>query len=237
MMDNHKDLLLSLYATSQYSSSDADIIYKKIKQCLSVRGKIHSIKNGKKLIFPKSGEKVQFNDGDTNYNVTVAENDSWAVETDYEYACKQYKSVANRMKKLADLFSDNIGAADLLQYNVPGYGTCYAGAMVAGYGDVGDIVKISLADGSSYNFIILDVKDTHHTKKQLAEGQVQNEQYGHGYLINNNQNVSINPTEFMLAGWKYDDGKKYLSAKCYTTNLKLEGNRVKSAEIVGHVDL
>lgn len=234
----YPQLLKTLYNSRNHSTTLENMTYDKIKKVLETFHKQHRIDNGEILKFPETGEIVTYNDGLTEYSLPVSDKDTWSIEFNYATALSESTIVASRMETLMSRYTNNNGDIDLLKFEVNGFGECYAGAMVEGFGEVGDIVKVTLTDGTSFNFIILDVKYTHHSHDELAEGQVQNDEYGHAYLTNNQTTISINPCEFMVAGWKRDDeGNIYHSAVDYTTELNLDGNRVTEAQIIGHIDL
>ncbi len=234
----YPQLLKTLYDARNHSSSLENRTYDKIKKVLDTFHKQHRIENGDILTFPETGEIVTYNDGLNNYSLPVSGEDTWSIEFNYVTALSESRIVASRMETLMSRYTNNNGDIDLLKFDVNGFGECYAGAMVEGFGEVGDIVKVTLSDGTSFNFIILDVKNTHHKHDELAKGQVQNDEYGHAYLRNNETTISINPCEFMVAGWKRDEEDNiYYSAVEYTTELNLDGNRATEAQIIGHIDL
>lgn len=71
---------------------------------------------------------------------------------------------SKRLNSALDKFSYNSGKDDLLKFDVAGLGKSYAGAMVDGYGCIGDVAEVTLDDGTKFNFMILDTKSTKHKK-------------------------------------------------------------------------
>lgn len=103
--------------------------------------------------------------------------------------------------------------------------------MVEGYANIGDIVEVSLDDGTNFHFLILDVKHTGHTQDELDDNnQCQNE-WGHGYMLKPNI-VQLSVCEFITAGNCSVDNAKHAESGAF-----LRGRRVVEAQIVDHIQI
>ena len=91
------------------------------------------------LYIPKEGETVEISRG-TNYKpptqtAVVSSTHSWSVEytvpgCNAKYPPSEYRST-RALNYVVDNYETNRGENDLLKVQVPNYGECYAGAMVA----------------------------------------------------------------------------------------------------------
>ncbi len=189
------------------------------------------------LVFPKTGEEITVSrgvDASPRYQqAKVAAEDSWSRE----YSIKGCEEIfpnelcLRRLKYAVKNYECNETEEDLLIFHLGGkYQDVFAGAMVNGYADIGDIVEVTLDDGNFFNFLILDVKYTDHTKEELAEKQCQCE-WGHGYMLSETT-VQLNPCEFITAGNYIVDNAKNAPSGGF-----LVGRRAVQAEIVAHIEI
>lgn len=121
----------------------------------------------------------------------------------------------------------------MLQLKVPGLGKCYAGAMVEGFGKIGDVAEITLDNGTKFNFMLLDVKSTNHKSSELSPNNQCQNAWGHGYMMSNNRKVQLSICEFITS----QSSKGVSSAKNYPSGSFLDGRYVKSAKIIGHANI
>ena len=141
-----------------------------------------------------------------------------------------------RLNYALDNFSYNEGEEGLLELSING-SKCYAGAMIEGFGEIGDVAEITLDDGTKFNFLILDTKSKNHTSAELQANsntstpQCQNE-YGHGYMLNNGKNVQLSVCEFIVSK---SNGAG--SATQYENGEFLKSRYVTQAKIIGHVEI
>ena len=125
------------------------------------------------LILPETGAEITVSrgvDADPRYQPAEVDDwDTWSVEKstdDY----KEEKLSGNeglfwrRFKYAMENYEYNKTDDDLLIFHLGGkYQRVFAGAMVEGYADIGDIVEVTLDDGNAFFFLIIDVKYTKHT--------------------------------------------------------------------------
>lgn len=195
------------------------------------------INNGKTMNIPSPGTSISVSLGTDkkSINAKITSTNAWSIEYSIQGCRNKYGSNAactKRLNSALDKFSYNEGKQDLLKFNVTGLGKCYAGAMVEGFGNIGDVAEITLDDGTKFNFMILDTKNIHHKSSELAPGQCQNA-YGHGYMLSNNTKVQLNICEFITSESK----KGVSSAKNYPSGSFLDGRYVKKAKIIGHANI
>ncbi len=247
---NNNGLLISLYGASKYSSADAEKLYNKAKNILQRRDankKKIDDDYSRKIIMPNSGEKVEVSLGvdhiPPRQSAVVASEDTWSIEYTIKNANTQYPPERYRstraLNHVLKEYKTNMGEDDnVLIADIGSYGPCYVGAMVTGFGNIGDIVQVTLDDGTKFNMVLCDTKDIHHEEKALmpkAEGaqwQCQN-YWGHGYMTSDQSKVQMCACEFVAAG-DQDKG----SAKNYSNaNSLLAHRHVVEAEIIGTVDM
>ncbi len=197
------------------------------------------ITNGKQMNVPDPGTKIDVSLGTDkpSINATVTNTNCWTIEYSIDGCRKAYPnaSCTKRLNSALEKFSYNSGKADLLQLEVPGLGKCYAGAMVEGFGNIGDVSEITLDDGTKFNFMLLDVKSTKHKSSELSpDNQCQNA-WGHGYMSDNNSKVQLSICEFITS----QTPKGVSSAKnCPSASgTFLDSRYVKSAKIIGHANI
>ena len=201
------------------------------------KGVYTPINNGQQMSTPAPGQKITVSVGTDKpeFQATVTSTNCWTIEYSIEGCRKNYPNAkcTTRLNSALDKFSYNAGENDLLKFQVPGLGTCYAGAMVEGFGKIGDIAEITLDDGTTFNFMLLDAKSTKHTSKDLAPNNQCQNQWGHGYMLDNNKKVQLSICEFITS--QSVSGKS--SAKSYPSGSFLSGRYVKSAKIIGHTNV
>ncbi|MBP5598867.1 MAG: peptidoglycan-binding protein [Lachnospiraceae bacterium] len=192
-----------------------------------------TINGGNSITLPKPGTEIEISFGTDKpkQKAVVAKTDAWSIETTVAGAARLGGAYARRVKSATDNFAYNKGKADLLELNVPKIGTCYAGAMIEGFGRIGDVAEITLDNGKKFNFMILDVKSNKHRSSELSEDQCQN-QWGHGYMIGKNT-VQLSVCEFILSQDKYNAS----NASSYPSGNFLSGRKVTSARIIGHANI
>ena len=81
--------------------------------------------------------------------------------------------------------------------------------------------------------MLLDTKSTKHTSSELSPNNQCQNQWGHGYMLNNNSTVQLSICEFITS--QSVSGKS--SAKSYPSGNFLEGRYVTSAKIIGHANI
>lgn len=247
---NYSGLLISLYGANKYSSADAERLYKQAKNILQRRDankKKIDDDYSKKIIMPNSGDKIEVSLGvDHNpprQSAVVADEDTWSIEYTIKNANSLYPPDGYRctraLNHVLKEYNTNKGEDDnVLIADIGSYGPCYVGAMVAGFGNIGDVVQVTLDDGTKFNMVLCDTKDIHHEEKELKpeseDGQWQCQNYwGHGYMTTDQSKVQMCACEFVAAG-DVDKG----SAKNYSNAKSLLNHRhVVEAEIIGSVDM
>ncbi|MCF0130891.1 MAG: peptidoglycan-binding protein [Pseudobutyrivibrio sp.] len=196
------------------------------------------IVNGATMKLPKTGSYIEISMGTDKPKQTaiIAKTNAWSIEYSIQGCRNAYpnKTCTRRLESAISKFSYNEGKTDLLKLNVHGLGECYAGAMVEGFGNIGDIAEITLDDGTKFNFMLLDTKSTKHKSSELANGQCQNS-YGHGYVLKDGS-VQLSVCEFITSqSMSAADGGT--SAKNYASGGFLANRSVAEAKIIGHVDI
>lgn len=193
--------------------------------------------NGQQLDMPAPGTKIEVSLGTDKPSIqaTVTNTNAWSIEYSIEGCRKAYPNAlcTKRLNSALEKFSYNSGEADLLQLEVPGLGKCYAGAMVEGFGNIGDVAEITLDDGTKFNFMILDTKSTKHTSSELSPNNQCQNAWGHGYMSDNNSKVQLSICEFITS----QSSAGVSSAKNYPSGSFLSGRYVKSAKIIGHANI
>ena len=164
------------------------------------------VSDGKKMLIPQSGDVIFVNRGIElpDIQAIVSSYNAWSLEYSVEGCNSKYPNsyknnkCTRRLNYAVDTYKCNKDADDLLQFYFEGYNPCFAGAMVDGFGEIGDIVEVTLDDGTVFNFLILDTKSTTHSIKELSpNNQCQNE-WGHGYMISESK-VQLSICEFITA--------------------------------------
>ncbi|MBR1848780.1 MAG: peptidoglycan-binding protein [Lachnospiraceae bacterium] len=186
---------------------------------------------------PKTGEKITISTGidEPEKEATVAAEDSWSVEKPFEKMSDN--EIKKRLKSAMEKYSYSGGDNDLLQFDIEGFGEgCYAGAMVEGFGEIGDVLEIELDNGDKFNLILFDVKYTKHYSTELDYDENRHikqcqSAWGHGRYYEDKGTVMMDPCEFIPAG-----SVDLHSAKNYNNGSRFVGRRVVSGNVVGHVD-
>ena len=189
---------------------------------------------------PKPGTLITVSKGTDlpNQTAEVYSWNAWAIE--YSIAkCRHDnpgKPCTNRLNAALSKFASNQNDTDLLKFNIPGFGICYAGAMVDGFGEMGDIAEVKLDDGTKFNFLLLDTKSLKHDSAQLKANSTEDKpqimnKWGHGYLLGKEKYAQLSVCEFIVT--KKIDG----SAINYKSGGFLKERSVVSAKIIGHVDV
>jgi peptidoglycan hydrolase-like protein with peptidoglycan-binding domain len=195
------------------------------------------ITNGKQMNIPDPGSKIDVSLGTDKPSIkaTVTNTNCWTIEYSIEGCRKAYPNAlcTKRLNSALEKFSYNSGMDDLLQMEVPGLGKCYAGAMVEGFGNIGDVAEITLDDGTKFNFMLLDVKSTKHKSSELSSNNQCQNAWGHGYMSDNNNKVQLSICEFITS----QTPKGVSSAKNCPSGTFLDGRYVKSAKIIGHANI
>lgn len=196
--------------------------------------------NGQSMKVPSVGERITVSMGVDvpERTATVYKKDTWTIEYSIAGCRNTYpnKLCTKRLNSALSKYKNNEGANDLLKFNIDGYGDVYAGAMIEGFGKIGDIAEVQLDDGTKFNFMLLDTKSKKHTSAELnansnaSTPQCQHD-WGHGYLVNNKQEVQMSICEFIVSKKQSNSAKDYASGKF------LEGRHVTSAKIIGHAEI
>ena len=195
---------------------------------------------GKVLEIPNPGDTITVSRGvdleDEYVDAVVSQWNAWSREYSI-VGCNTSKKTAGqlccrRLNYAVDNYTCNKDDDDLLMFDLEGYDeVVFAGAMVEGYADIGDIVRVTLDDGNEFNFLILDVKSTQHTAADLKkDGQIQCE-WGHGYMVSENT-VQLSVCEFITAG-----NYAINSAQDAKSGKFLLKRRVVSAEIIDSIPI
>lgn len=227
LRNNYATLIMSLYITNCYSSTDYKIIKAQIDQILE---------NEKYLVLPREGDTITVSYGIDlpEEERIVASRNAWSIEYTIDVCNRDYSDdlCCRRLNYALDNYPNNQGEVDLLKFTLEGYDEpVYAGAMVEGYADIGDIVLVQLDNGEYFYFLILEVKHIEHTSSQLDVGQIQCE-YGHGYDIGDNK-VQLSVCEFIMT----DNPDGVGSAIHTESGAFLKGRSVTSCCIVDHIDI
>ena len=188
--------------------------------------------------FPQPGDSVSvsFGTDKPGQNMTVSRWNSFSIECSKLYADNHYPIIASRLDYLAGKYPTNANeSGQLLTYMIDGK-ECYAGAMVEGFGEPGDIVLVELDDGHTFYMVICDVKSTSHSSDDLAKNssaenpQCQIDGVGHGYKVGENT-VQICACEFFVTS------NIASSATNYPNGQFLKQRSVRRATVVGHTDM
>lgn len=200
-------------------------------------GDYKPIKNGKKTNIPAPGTKIAVSLGTDKPSIkaTVTGTHAWSIEYSIEGCRKKYpnQNCTRRLNAVLEKFSYNSGKTDLLQLEVPGVGKCYAGAMAASLGNIGDVAEVTLDDGTKFNFMVLDEKNTNHKSEELSPNNQCQNAWGHGYMKKNNSKVQLNVCEFITSRSLKDKH----SALDYPGGAFLKNRYVKSVKIIGHANI
>lgn len=193
------------------------------------------------LVFPKTGEEITVSrgvDASPRYQqANVFTRDAWSREyTTDDYSEDKLTSEQGlfwrRIKYAMENYEYNDTDNDLLIFHLGGkYQDVFAGAMVNGYADIGDIVEVTLDDGNFFYFLILDVKNITHKKDELADNKQCQCEWGHGYMLSE-KTVQLNPCEFMSTG-----KCRVRSAQDAPSGGFLKMRRVEKAETVAHIKI
>lgn len=222
-----------LSATSHKSPSDIDKVLATIGAALGATLGAHL---DDFLFFPKPGSVITVSPGidKPSYECIVADTNAWSVE----YSIADCQNVFGdslcwkRLNYAIQHYDYNEGCQDLLKFNLDGYDEpVFAGAMIEGYADIGDIVYVTLDNGDGFYFMILDTKSNQHVSTDFPSGQVQYEG-GHGYITNSGS-VQLSNCEFIMS----DGVPGVYSAMNTESGAFLNDTYVVSAEIVDHVDI
>lgn len=186
---------------------------------------------------PKPGEKIAVSLGVDKKDIKaiVSKTNCWAIEYSIEGCRKAYpnKLCTKRLNSALNKFKSNSSEKDLLKFDIPDLGKCYAGAMIDGFGKIGDVAEVVLDDVTKFNFMILDTKSKSHRSSDLSSRNQCQNKWGHGYMLENNKKVQLSICEFIVAKSK----EKVYSAKDYDSGAFLKDRYVKSAKIVGHANI
>lgn len=202
--------------------------------------KYQSIQNGKVMKLPKPGDVIEVSMGidKSSQKAKVSKTNAWSIEYSIAGCRKNYPNAlcTKRLNYALSNFSYNAGKEELLQLSINNK-QCYAGAMIEGFGNIGDVAEITLDDGTKFNFLILDTKSKNHSSSELQANsnsstpQCQN-QYGHGYMLNGGESVQLSVCEFIVSE---SNGKG--SAVNYSNGEFLKSRYVTQAKIIGHVEI
>ena len=203
-----------------------------------INGVYTPINNGSKLTLPNPGDKITVSLGTDKNDVKaeVKKDNCWTLEYSIAGCRKNYPNqpCLKRLESAISKFSYNEGSQDLLKLQVPGIGECYAGAMVEGFANIGDVVEVTLDNNTRFNFMILDTKSVTHPSSDLIDNnQCQIKGIGHGYMSDNNSKVQLSICEFITS---QSLSGKY-SAKDYPSGSFLTDRHVTSAQIIGHANI
>lgn len=192
---------------------------------------------GETLVFPKPGDTITISRGTDlpDETAVVSSYNAWSIEYSVEGCNNVYTdkdACYRRLNYAIENYECNSSEKDLLMFNLEGYDEAvFAGAMVEGYADIGDIVQVTLDDNSSFNFLILDVKSTQHTSQELSPNNQCQWEGGHGYLLGDNK-VQLSICEFITAG-----NCEEVSAKSTESGTFLEDRSVVKTQIVDHIQI
>ena len=160
------------------------------------------------LVPPQPGDTIVVSrgvDSDGNHmyvDAVVSQWNAWSIEYSITTCNSNYSNqlCCRRLNYAVKNYECNKDDDDLLMFNLEGYDEpVFAGAMVDGYAHIGDIVKVTLDDGTDFNFLILDVKYTEHTIEELADVDQCQCEWGHGYMTGEDK-VQLSVCEFITAG-------------------------------------
>ena len=188
------------------------------------------------MLLPNPGDTITISRGIDlpDETAVVSSWNTWSREYSVEGCNRKFAGslCCRRLNYAIENYKCNSTEDDLLKFELDGYeGAVFAGAMVEGYADIGDIVQVTLDDGNSFYFLILDVKSTQHTSKELSPNKQCQCEWGHGYLLGENK-VQLSVCEFITAGSCSVDNVQN------TTSGKFLKNRsVVKTEIVGSIQI
>ncbi len=230
VLEHHPSSLSTLYyVPSQYYRNA-------VEQCLEYAQEMEApeVYNGNTMVLPEPGSTVIVSPGVdlADREMEVASTNSWSIEYSINGCNVAFPGslAAKRLNYAVNNYPCNCNDYDLLQFSLDNYDQpVFAGAMVDGFANIGDIVKVSLDDGTYFYFLILDTKCTTHTSAELANGQVQCE-YGHGYV--SGDKVQLNICEFIMA--KQPDDTVYSAMNAQSGGF-LRGRYVTEAVVVDHI--
>lgn len=185
---------------------------------------------------PDSGEVIDVSfgiDAQTEQRA-VTSTDTWTLEYSIQGCTNAFggQLCHTRLMTAVNLFGVNhTESGDLLKLSVDG-NPCFAGAMIQGVFNVGDVVLVELDDGTQFNMLILDTKNNQHTASQLGNGQQVQNAWGHGYPVGGDS-VQMSICEFIcnqtLGGAS--------NAQDLPSGAFLRDRKVHRAKVVMHVDI
>ena len=231
VLEHHPSSLSTLYyVPSQYYRNA-------VEQCLEYAQEMEAPEeyNGNTMVLPEPGSTVIVSPGVDleDREMEVASTNSWSIEYSINGCNVGFPGslAAKRLNYAVNNYPCNSNDYDLLQFSLDNYDQpVFAGAMVDGFANIGDIVKVSLDDGTYFYFLILDTKCTTHTSAELVNGQVQCE-YGHGYVVSGDK-VQLNICEFIMAKQPDDTVNSAMNAQ---SGGFLRGRYVTEAVVVDHI--
>ena len=192
------------------------------------------------MTLPEPGDEIEVSLGIDRESqmAKVSKTNAWSIEYSIAGCNKNFPNslCTKRLNYVLDNYDYNEGKEELLQFSINDM-QCYAGAMIEGFGEIGDVAEITLDDGTKFNFLILDVKSKNHSSSELQSNsnpntpQCQN-QYGHGYMLNGGTIVQLSICEFIVSE---SNGKG--SATNYSNGEFLKSRYVKQATIIGHITI
>lgn len=189
---------------------------------------------GKKLTLPSPGTTITISRGKElpDETAVVSSWNAWSVEYSVNGCNSEYagETCCNRLNYAVQNYSCNSTEDDLLMFDLEGYdGAVFAGAMVEDYADIGDIVQVTLDDGSYFYFLILDVKNIHHPASDLAGNNQCQCEWGHGYMLSEDT-VQLQVCEFITAGNCSVDSAIHAKSGAF-----LKKRSVVEAQIIDHI--
>jgi len=190
------------------------------------------------LICPKPGDTITISRGIDlpDEEGVVFSRNTWSREYSVNGCNSKYAGqlCCRRLNHAIENYECNSDADDLLMFNLNGYDEpIFAGAMVEGFADIGDIVEVTLDDGNSFNFLILDVKSTKHTSEDLAPNNQCQCEWGHGYVIDEGDNtVQLSVCEFITAGSCAESNVQNTESGAF-----LKNRSVAKAQIIDHIQI
>ena len=189
------------------------------------------------MIVPEPGEQIDVwygvDEPEKDCRAKVSQYNMWSIEYSIAGCDARFPNslASHRMHYAIDNYESNNGEEDLLIFNIDKIKEpVYAGAMIDGFAYIGDIVEVTLDNGNTFNFLILDVKNNEHVSEELAEKQVQCD-WGHGSMISEGV-VQLSVCEFMTAGGKFNSAAYTESGKEF-----LKERYVTEAHIISHVNI
>lgn len=188
------------------------------------------------LLFPQPGDTITISKGTDlpKETAVVSSWNTWSREYSVEGCNKKFAGqlCCRRLNYAIEHYECNSTDNDLLMFYLDGYDEAvFAGAMVEGYADIGDIVQITLDDNNSFYFLILDVKSTQHTSQELSPNNQCQCEWGHGYLLDGGK-VQLSICEFITAGNCSEANVQNTESGAF-----LKKRSVVKAEIVDHIEI